>query len=366
MKATIIHPRKNAKRIKISIPYQATEWRAGIKKINGYYYHKPQKLWSVYNTEENLEKLKALFGKNCKVEYLNTKPSIPQISLNENGLKELAKVDSKLLLKAYSYNTRKAYKGALVYFFKFFEGTDVKNLNKEQIEGYVATLITKYKISENKQNLVINAIKFYFEKVLDLPRTFYNIQRPKKNKTLPGVLSTQEVAKLLKQPKNLKHKAILFTIYSGGLRLSELLNLRIEDVRSKEGYLFIKGGKGKKDRRTILSSHLVQLLRDYYKKYKPAYWLFEGQAGGKYSASSVQKIFRQAIKKANLNPWATPHTLRHSFATHLIQQGTNLRYVQSLLGHSSSKTTEIYTHISNIDNNVVKSPLDNLYEKNIL
>jgi len=167
-----------------------------------------------------------------------------------------------------------------------------------------------------------------------------------------------EVQAILKQPKNMKHKAILCSIYSGGLRLSEVLNLRIEDVRSADGYLFIKGGKGKKDRRTILSNQLLLLLRQYYKEHKPSYWLFEGQTGGKYSASSVQSIFRKAVEAANVNPWATVHTLRHSFATHLLQQGTNLRYIQGLLGHASSKTTEIYTHLQKVDNSVVKNPLD--------
>ena len=144
--------------------------------------------------------------------------------------------------------------------------------------------------------------------------------------------------------------------------MSEVRNLRIEDVRSADGYIFIKGGKGKEDRQTVLSVHLLEMLRVYYVAYKPSYWLFEGQAGGKYSASSVQSILRKAVKDSNVNPWATVHTLRHSFATHLMQQGTNTRYIQGLLGHSSLKTTEIYTHLMKVDNSVVKSPLDIMME----
>jgi len=366
MKVTIFSPPKNARRVKIAIPYQAKAWIAGIKQIPGAWYHPAQKLWSVYKTVENSKKLKALFGNAIDVQQPTTKHPFPKVVLGEKALMEIEKVEAQLLLRAYSHHTRKAYKGALVYFFKFFEDQDYTKLEKPAIERYVAKLITKHGISENKQNQIINAIKFYYEKVLDKPRAFYNIQRPKKNKTLPGVLSAAEVAKLLQQPKNIKHKAILYTIYSCGLRISELLNLRIEDVRTVDAYLFIKAGKGKKDRHTVLSPHLVHLLREYYKAHKPAYWLFEGQSGGKYSASSIQKIFRQAIKSANLNPWATPHTLRHSFATHLLQQGTNLRYIQNLLGHSSSKTTEIYTHILNVDNKVVQSPLDKLIENHNL
>ena len=173
-------------------------------------------------------------------------------------------------------------------------------------------------------------------------------------------MSYNEVNQLLSAPSNLKHRAILSTCYSSGLRLGELVNLRIEDIHSESNYIFIKGAKGKKDRKSILSKVLLDLLRKYYKVYKPAYWLFEGQDGGQYSRSSIQKIFRKAVRKSNINPWATVHTLRHSFATHMLQQGVNLRYVQSLLGHESSKTTEIYTHVMAINNKEIVSPLDKL------
>lgn len=152
------------------------------------------------------------------------------------------------------------------------------------------------------------------------------------------------------------------TIYSAGLRISEAIQLRIADIHSDEGYLFIKWAKGKMDRRTVLSPHLLVLLRTYFRQYKPSYWLFEGQDGGQYSAKSIQMVFRRSVEKSSANPWATVHTLRHSFATHMLQQGTNLRYVQALLGHESSKTTEIYTHILSISNKNVQSPLDSLDE----
>ena len=151
---------------------------------------------------------------------------------------------------------------------------------------------------------------------------------------------------------------MLYLIYSAGLRSGELLKLRIRDIQTDQGYIFIKGAKGKKDRRTVLSEKLLILLREYYKHYRPAYWLFEGQDGGQYTARSLQAVFRKAAEKSNINPWATLHTLRHSFATHCLQNGMNLRQVQVLLGHSSPKTTEIYTHVLEISNKVLKSPLD--------
>jgi site-specific recombinase XerD len=191
-----------------------------------------------------------------------------------------------------------------------------------------------------------------------MPREYYNIQRPKQSHQLPNVLSGEEVFKLINSPKNLKHKVMLYTIYAADLRLGELLNLRVCDIRSADGYIFVKGGKGKKDRRTVLSVTLLQLLREYYKGYKPSYWLFEGQDGGQYSAKSIQTIFRQAQQNTGVNPWATPHTLRHSFATHLLQSGENLRNIQVLLGHESTRTTELYTHVVQVDNKKMQSPLD--------
>jgi len=367
LKAVIYICEPNARRIQFSIPFGAKEWRAKIKAIPSIWYSKPQQLWTVPNTKENLEKLKAIFGQSIEMKNREKSERIPQkVKLSEAMEMELVKVHQKIILKAYSNNTWKSYRGPLVYFFKFFENRKLKDVTKDEIESYVAKWIVKYHISETKQNTIINAIKFYYEQVLGQPREFYDIQRPKRSKTLPGILSMDEVQSILTAVDNIKHKAILHTIYSGGLRISELLNLRIEDIRSDDGYIFVKGAKGKKDRRTILSKHLLILLRDYYKVNKPSYWLFEGQSGGKYSASSVQSIFRKAVKKANINPWATVHSLRHSFATHLLQQGTNLRYIQSLLGHSSSKTTEIYTHLLKVDNSIVKSPLDIMMENNNL
>lgn len=157
----------------------------------------------------------------------------------------------------------------------------------------------------------------------------------------------------------------MYTIYSAGLRVGEVVRLRICDVRSDDGFLFIKDSKGKKDRHTVLSPILLEILREYYRKYKPAYWLFEGQDGGQYSTKSIQEVFRKAAKDSNANPWSTPHTLRHSFATHLMQHGVNIRYIQTALGHSSSKTTEIHTCVLNITNKTLKSPLDMLMEKTI-
>ncbi len=271
---------------------------------------------------------------------------------------ELASMKQKLVLKRYSWRTAKTYLNLFRQFAFSIAPSHPAELNKDAIRAFLQKWIEERQIAPATQNQFINAIKFYYEQVLGRPRTYYDIERPRKADELPNVFSEEEVQRLLVAVENLKHQCILMTIYSAGLRLGEVIQLRIADVHSDRMQLFIKAGKGKKDRYTILSSQLLELLRTYYKQYRPKYWLFEGQDGGQYSARSVQNIFRRAVIKAKVNPYATVHTLRHSFATHLLEHGTDLRYIQHLLGHSSSKTTEIYTHITQHKVAQLRSPLD--------
>ncbi len=331
MNIIIYKPRKGARRIKIFIPYPMKNERELLKKMQTHFYHSSQKLWSVINSKQNFETLQKIFAGKYILEEETPRLNKTNFELNEKSLIALSMTEQKLMLKAYSTNTINNYKSDLIYFLKYFEKYDLKTVTKEQIESYVYYMVTKYKLGESKQNNIINAIKFYYEKVLGLPREYYDIQRPKKAKQLPNTLSKDEVMKLINSPKNLKHRTILWTIYSAGLRTGELLNLRIHDIRSAENYIFIKGAKGKKDRQAILSNNLLELLRTYYKKYKPSYWLFEGQTGGKYSAKSIQAIYRKAQQASGANPWSTPHTLRHSFAIHLLESEVNLRTIQEFL-----------------------------------
>lgn len=340
------------------IPYEMATERALIKTINSRFYHDEQRLWSVLNTKANMLQLKNLFKGKYKMDKEQANATLPKFSLNQQSREALYGAEQKLILKAYCPNTIKNYKAELARYLKYFENYELKNITKEQIESYVYHMVTKYKIGESKQNGVINAIKFYYEHVLGMPREYYDIQRPKKSNSLPNVLGTDEALKLINAPDNLKHKAILHAIYSAGLRISEVINLRISDIRSADGYIFIKGAKGKKDRHVLLSEIFLVLLREYYLKYKPSYWLFEGQSGGKYSAKSIQSFYRKAQQKSGANPWSTPHTLRHSFATHALELGENFRNVQIMMGHESSKTTEVYTHIINVNNKKMRNPLD--------
>ena len=360
MQQIIIYtPMPRSQRFKLYIPYNLKDERIWLKSQNTAFYHPQQRLWSLVNTPENKKLVAGQFKGKYTVQtnenqILKQKP----IALNEKICEALAKCEQKFILKSFSQSTIKNYLGALTYFFSFYKDKVFEEIKKPEIEAYVYHLKTKYKISDTKQNTVINAIKSYYEHVLGMERTYYDIQRPKKSKNLPNIFSKEEISKIISVTTNLKHKAILLTIYSAGLRVSEAVNLRIKDIHSDEGYLFIKDSKGKRDRKTILSPILLGVLRQYYKKYKPGYWLFEGQEGGKYSTKSIQQILRKAIDISGVNPWGTVHTLRHSFATHLLQEGVNLRIIQTMLGHSSSKTTEIYTHVLSINNKIVKSPLD--------
>ena len=348
----------STKRVKVFIPYGMVRERELLRTIPSKFYHKSQRLWSIPNSEEGLGRLKELLKGKYRIETGSVQASLPAFTLTSQSMDALYYAEQKLILRAYSENTIRTYKHELGRFFKYFEGKDLRSLTKEQIEAYAYHLVTKHNIGESKQNCMINAIKFYYEHVLGMPREYYNIQRPKRSHSLPNVLNTDEVIKLINAPQNLKHRAILHTIYSAGLRVSEVINLRIYDIRTKDGYIFIKGGKGKKDRHTTLSHTLVEMLREYYRRYKPAYWLFEGEDGGRYSKTSIQAIFRRAQQESGANPWATPHTLRHSFATHALEFGENLRNIQVMLGHESSKTTEVYTHVMGVNSRRMRNPLD--------
>ncbi len=274
----------------------------------------------------------------------------------------LRKYKDLLIQKRYSQNTQDIYCSYFNDFCIYFRKEKLENITTTQINLYITYLIKSKNISISQQNQRINAIKFYYEKVLGREKQYYELHRPKKEHKLPKVLSKNEVKRIFDVTINLKHKCILMLIYSAGLRRSELLNLTLTNIDSKRMVITINGAKGKKDRISLLSDNLLQLLRQYYKEYRPKKYLFEGQNGGKYSPTSVANILKKAAQKAGIRKNVTPHMLRHSFATHLLEQGTDLRYIQELLGHENSKTTEIYTHVSKKAIDKIINPIDDLFE----
>ena len=263
----------------------------------------------------------------------------------------------KLELKKYSNNTVKSYVSCFEEFINYFPNQEIDNLNELDIRTYIQKLV-KEKRSNSYINVAINSIKFYYEIVLGMPNRFYMIERPRVSKKLPLVLSKAEVKNLIDATNNLKHRCIVSLLYSGGLRRSELLNLKLTDIDSSRMLIYIKDAKGNKDRYTLLSKTALLDLRSYYKEWRPKVYLFESPDGKKYSASSIGKLISNSAIKAGIKKHVSAHTLRHSFATHLLEGGTDLRYIQLLLGHNSNKTTEIYTHVAKSSFDSIKNPLD--------
>jgi len=262
--------------------------------------------------------------------------------------------------KRYSPSTIKTYVAYFKDFLHYFSERDVAEISGGEINAYLLDLINKWDITTSEQNQRINAIKFYFEKVLRKARQVYEIERPRKEKILPDVLSKQEVGAILRATENMKHKTLLSAIYSCGLRRSELVNLKVNDVDSKRMMIKVSSAKGKKDRYVQLSEGLLKLLRQYYREYKPGIWLFEGQKGGQYSAENIAILLKTAAQKAEITKRVYPHMLRHSFATHQLEQGVDIRFIQAWLGHESVKTTQRYTHVSEHNFKNFKNPLDEL------
>ena len=263
----------------------------------------------------------------------------------------------KLELKRYARNTCKIYISLFEKFINHYPDKDIVALSEQEIRSYLQVLIQEDK-SNSYINQSINSIKFYYEVVMGMPNRFYSIERPRKEQRLPQVLPKEEILAMIANTNNIKHRCIVSMLYSAGLRRSELLNLKLTDIDSKRMLVFIRNAKNNRDRYSLLSEKVLKDLRVYYKEWKPKEYLFEGQKRGKYSTTSVENIIAKAAQKAGILKRVTPHMLRHSFATHLLENGTDLRYIQTLLGHSSSKTTEIYTQVATNNLRSIKNPLD--------
>lgn len=334
---------KGEKRIAIYFE-KNTDLIARIKKVEGSRWSQSKGFWHIPNTIENQIRFKILV-------------SLP----SAEGIEAIEKFKQHLRSKRYSESTIKTYSEALQSFFTFFNSKSINMITNEDIIRYNNDYILKNKLSASYQNQVVNAVKLYFKTIQETKIEVEKIHRPKRAKVLPNVLSKEEVKKILEANSNLKHKAMLSMIYSCGLRRSELLNLKFSDIDSKRNIVIIRQSKGKKDRITPLSAKILDLLRSYYKEYSPKTYLFEGQEKNtQYSARSLEEVLKKSVRLASINKPVTLHWLRHSYATHLLESGTDLRYIQELLGHNSSKTTEIYTHVSTKNIQQIKSPFDDL------
>ncbi|WP_175392657.1 MULTISPECIES: site-specific tyrosine recombinase/integron integrase [Aquimarina] len=344
--------------------------QALIKELPNPKWSKGFSMVYIANTKENLAEV---FEKFRGVAWINgnsffkEKPIRDNQPVDINWYRNRSKTTSykyvpeeylrKLELKRYALNTCKTYIIQFEKFINHYCDNDIVALSEEEIRSYLQHLISQNK-SNSYINQAINSIKFYYEVVMGMPNRFYSIERPRKEQKLPQVLSKEEIRSIIANTNNIKHRCIVSLLYSSGLRRSELLDLKLTDIDSKRMLIHIRNAKNNKDRYSLLSEKVVKDLRIYYRQWKPKEYLFESPNGMKYSGKSVGAIVNRAATKAYIKRKVTPHILRHSFATHLLESGTDLRYIQTLLGHSSTRTTEIYTQVSINKFKAIKNPLD--------
>ncbi len=336
---------KEGDQSRIAVYFTITpELNLRFQKIEGAQWSSGLKAWHLPDTPENRSRFKVI---DAKV--------IAQIVNYEKQFKRW------MLSRRYSENSIKTYCEALRTFLKFFSWKPVDEITNEDVIAFNNDFIIKRALSASYQNQVVNSLKLFFLNIQNKKLDIELIHRPKREKLLPNVLSKEEVKAILNAHKNIKHRMMLSLIYSCGLRRSELLNLKPNDIDSKRNLIMIKQSKGRKDRIVQLSEKILAMLRLYYQLERPKVWLFEGQQPGEqYSEKSLESVLKQALAKAKIKKPVSLHWLRHSYATHLLEAGTDLRFIQELLGHSSSKTTEIYTHVSTKSIQNIKSPFDDL------
>lgn len=353
-----------------------------ISKIPNRRWSRSQKAWVVPNTRYNVSMIGQLFGKeNCvfsKEIILQYKPEITKAEINQyfSRIKKswankptyyeiykhpiLVELHQHMSVRNYSYKTINNYRGQLIKIIHYFHGTELKDVSKKQFEQYLDFLVNRRRLSHSSLNVVINAFKYYRENMLSLEEsTYYEMPKIIKSKQLPTVLSKEEVELILSKTTSLKYQTIFSLIYSTGIRINEAVNLKITDIDKYRKAIFIKNGKGKKDRYVVLSNKILELLRQYYMEYRPKVFLFENElTNEQLGERSIQIVFGQVVRQCRLNKTATIHTLRHSFATHLLESGVNIRHIQELLGHSDLNTTMRYTHVRSEALKQVNSPFD--------
>jgi integrase/recombinase XerD len=349
-----------------------------IKKLPGATWSQSQGKWYIpyeqFDLGETFESLKELFY----IDYSLLKKPVPVVAdlnpsakgkksydvsgeLTPAASREIAKFVAWMKQKRYSERTVKSYTLSIKTFLKFYAGKPIEEITNKDLIEFNSQFIIGNGLSASFQNQILSGVKLFYSRLYKVKLDIDEIERPRRSRKLPNVLSKEEVKRIIEAPTNLKHRVMLSLLYACGLRRSELLNLRPGHVDSKRGLLIILNAKGQKDRVVPISDKIIQLLRDYYKKYRPKTWLFEGEEqNSAYSTTSIYKVLQMAVTKAGINKKVSLHWLRHSYATHLLEAGTDLRYIQTLLGHKSSKTTEIYTHVSTDSLKNIKSPFDDI------
>ena len=323
-----------------------------------------KKCWCLKNSEENLALILELFKDVTKVD-------VSKIPKKTRFKRDLTTAEKKILNnfylflkgKRYSQSTIQTYTIFVADFINFHTKTPLEELTNRDVELFIETVFIERNYSVSSQRQFISALKIFTVFYPQIKINNLSLERPKKSRTLPSVLSQEEVLRIIQYTQNIKHRAILTLLYSCGLRIGELINLKLADFHVERKQLIVKKGKGRKDRYVSLADSFLPLLSNYYHSYKPTIYFVEGQNGGKYSAESIRSFLRKSCKKAGIRKLVTPHTLRHSYATHLLENGVDLRYIQTLLGHSKPETTMIYTHVQRKDLMEIQNPLDVALQK---
>lgn len=354
-----------------------------INKIEGRRWSKTRGCWVVPNRRDVVVKIGNIFGKsNCTFSrevILLYKPSVSESEINNYFSRFKKTYHNKpfyteqylhpaivalvkdMKVRNYSYRTISNYRSQLIRIIHFFKNKPLEKVSTDEFNEYLHFLAEKKKLSGSSVNVVLNTFKYYVENILQRESKYYQFPKILKPRQLPEVLSREEVVQIIKSTKSLKYRTIFTLIYSAGLRISEATNLKISDVSKANKTIFVKKGKGKKDRYVMLSEKLLGYLREYYLAYRPNEYLFENDLeGGPLEERSVQYVFADVVRRTKIKKKVSVHTLRHSFATHLVEKGVDIRYIQELLGHSSIVTTMRYTHVENKILRQVKSPLDSL------
>ncbi|QQS51143.1 MAG: tyrosine-type recombinase/integrase [Bacteroidota bacterium] len=352
MKTVICEPvtHKEQNRVKIIFEYDS-EINQLLKRIPGSLWSKSMRCWHVPNTEHSKRYL-------VKLGLIN--PSTLVLKHNPHVAPYLQKFSDYLDYRRYSENTKRVYMSMIKVFFQFFPQLKVEELNMDHIIVFNRDYLLRNNFSFNYQNQIISAIKLFFEKIEIRQLDLEKIERPRRPRYLPEVLSKREVELIIKAIDNQKHRAIISLIYSAGMRIGEAVHIKVKDIDYYRGLIHIRAAKGNKDRIVNLSDNLGRMLADYIKNYQPETYLFRGQGNEEYSASSIRNILRRACRRAGIKKEVRVHTLRHSYATHMLEKGVDIRYIQEMLGHSDIKTTMIYTHVSERRINALINPFDEL------
>lgn len=335
-----------------------------IKTIRGMYWSATLKSWYIKKSKENLLLIYDSF---------DGLTSINDDKLNRNTKQQRVLTDEQKLLlnnfymylkgKRYSKSTLKTYTFYVADFIDFHSKKNLEELNNRSVEEFIEVIFIKRNYSISSQRQFISALKIFINYYPNTQINNLELVRPKKSKKLPSVLSQEEVVQILQVTKNLKHRAVLALIYSCGLRISELINLKLKDINIERKQLLVTEGKGRKDRYVSLADSFLPLFSNYFNSYQPKYYFVEGKDNHKYSAESVRQFLKKSCKQAKILKNVTPHTLRHSYATHLLENGVDIRYIQSLLGHARPETTMIYTHVKRKDLMQINNPLDMALQK---